>query len=136
VPIKTLTSDLTTSPSSAASGQEEITLGGSDVVADFVVLDGTLYMSLYMSLEPGVWSNFGAAPDLYDPTVILNPGTGVANLLANFSDPKVVGPETINSVQTIKITGQVSAEAVNKVRLADRRERRNRSGHRVDPRGR
>ena len=40
---------------------------------------------------------------------------GLANVLANFSDPKADGRETINGVDTVKITGTVSADAVNKI---------------------
>ena len=48
-------------------------------------------------------------------SVILNPDAGLANILSNFTNPKADGRETINGVQTIKITGQVSADAVNKI---------------------
>jgi lipoprotein LprG len=36
-------------------------------------------------------------------------------VLANFSDPTSEGTETINGVETVKVTGQVSADAVNKI---------------------
>ena len=112
-PIKTLSGDLINSPAVAEKGHTRLTLArlGNDAEADFVVLDGTLYMSL----KPGVWNNFGAASDIFDPTVILKPDTGLANILSNFSDPTVVGLETINGVRTVKITGQVSADAANKI---------------------
>jgi lipoprotein LprG len=48
-------------------------------------------------------------------SVILNPDTGLANILSNFTDPKADGREEINGVQTVRITGQVSADAVNKI---------------------
>ncbi len=48
-------------------------------------------------------------------SVILNPDAGLANILSNFTNPKADSRETINGVQTIKITGQVSADAVNKI---------------------
>jgi lipoprotein LprG len=110
MPLKLLTGDLTTSPTPAGSGNVKLTLAGSDIDANYVVLDGTFYAEL----SPGKWSNFGAASDIYDPTAILNPNIGLPNLLSNFSDPKVVGLETINGVQAVRITGQVSADAVNK----------------------
>ena len=44
---------------------------------------------------------------------ILNPDVGLSNVLANFSDPKAEGRETINGVETVKITGSVTADAVN-----------------------
>jgi lipoprotein LprG len=36
-------------------------------------------------------------------------------VLANFADPKTDGRETVNGVDTVKITGTVSADAVNKI---------------------
>ena len=48
-------------------------------------------------------------------SAILNPDTGLANVLANFSDPKADGRETINGVDTVRVTGTVSADAVNKI---------------------
>jgi lipoprotein LprG len=109
--LKTLTGDLTNSPAVAAKGHTKITLGGDDAEADFVVLDGTLYGSL----DPGTWTDFGSASNIYDVSTILNPDAGLANILSNFTNPKAEGRETINGVQTVKITGQVSADAVNKI---------------------
>jgi lipoprotein LprG len=109
--IKSLSGDITNAPTVAAKGNTRITLAGGDVAADFVVLDGTLYAAL----DPNQWSDFGPAKNIYDPSTILNPDTGLANILANFKDPKADGRDTINGIETVKITGQVSAEAVNKI---------------------
>jgi lipoprotein LprG len=111
LPIKTLTGDLANSPAVAAKGHTRFVLGDDEVEADFVVMDGTLYASL----DPGVWSSFGPAADVYDVSVILNPDTGLANILSNFTDPKADGREDINGVKTVRITGQVNADAVNKI---------------------
>jgi lipoprotein LprG len=111
LPIKTLTGDLTTAPATAATGNVQLTLGGSDVDANFVVLDG----ELYATLTPNKWSDFGKAADIYDVSAILNPDTGVANLLANFNDAKAEGRDTINGQSTIRISGNVPADAVTKL---------------------
>ncbi len=111
LPIKTLTGDLTNSPATAASGNVQLTLGGSDVDANFVVVDG----ELYATLTPNKWSDFGKAADIYDVSAILNPDTGVANLLANFTDAKAEGRDTINGENTIRISGNVPPDAVNKI---------------------
>lgn len=111
LPIKTLTGDLTNSPATAASGNVQLTLGGSDVDANFVVVDG----ELYATLTPNKWSDFGKAADIYDVSAILNPDTGVANLLSNFTDAKAEGRDTINGENTIRISGNVPADAVNKI---------------------
>lgn len=111
MPIKNLTGDLTTTPATAASGNTTITLGGSDINADFIVVDGTLYATL----TPNKWSDFGKASDIYDVSVILNPDTGLANALSNFSDAKAEGRDTIDGQTTIRISGNVTADAVNKI---------------------
>jgi len=63
----------------------------------------------------GAANNAGLARARHDITILLNPDTGVGNVLANFSDPKVAGRETINGVDTVRVTGNVSADAVNKI---------------------
>ncbi|MDM4143240.1 MULTISPECIES: LppX_LprAFG lipoprotein [Mycobacterium] len=111
LPIKTLTGDLTTAPATAAQGNATITLGGSDIDANFVVLDGTLYATL----TPNKWSDFGKAADVYDVSVLLNPDSGLGNALANFSNAKAEGRDNVNGQNTIRISGNVSADAVNKI---------------------
>jgi lipoprotein LprG len=111
LPIKTLTGDLTNVPAVAAVGNTKLTFQGSDVDANFVVIDGTLYVAL----SGDSYINMGPAADVYDIAAILNPDTGLANVLANFSEPKSESTETINGVETVKVTGQVSADAVNKI---------------------
>jgi lipoprotein LprG len=111
MPIKVLTGDLTTAPATAASGNTTLTLGGSDIQADFAIVDN----ELYATLTPNKWSDFGKASDIYDVSVILNPDAGLANSLANFSNAKAEGRDTINGQSTIKISGNITADAVNKI---------------------
>src|ERR1700737_3695981 len=102
LPLQSLTGDLTNTPAVAAKGHTRLMQGGDAAEAEFVVLDGTLYGSL----DPNSWNNFGAASNIYDVSVILNPDAGLANILSNFTNPKADGRETINGVQTIKTTGR------------------------------
>ncbi len=111
LPIKKLSGDLTNVPSVAISGNSTITMGGSDIDIQLVVLEGTLYAAL----TPNNWLDMGPAADIYDPSVILNPDNGLANMLASFSDPKSAASETINGVDTVRVDGKVTAEAVNKL---------------------
>ena len=46
LPIKVLNGDLTTTPGTAASGNVQLTLAGSDIDANFVVYDSVLYATL------------------------------------------------------------------------------------------
>ena len=43
------------------------------------------------------------------------PTAGLANVLTNFSGPKADGRENLNGVDTVRVTGTVSADAVNKI---------------------
>jgi len=111
LPVKKLSGDLTNVPAVAISGSSTISMGGSDVDVQLVVVDGTLYAAL----TPNSWLDMGPAAEVYDPSVILNPDDGLANMLTAISDPKSEGFETIGGVPTVKITGQVRADAVNKL---------------------
>ncbi|MBU3750601.1 MAG: LppX_LprAFG lipoprotein [Mycobacterium sp.] len=111
LPVKTLSADLTNVPSTAVQGNAKITMGGSDLDAELVVVDGTLYAAL----TPDNWLDMGPAADVYDPSVILNPDTGLANMLTGLSETKATSFETVGGVPTVRITGQASADAVNKL---------------------
>ncbi len=64
LPVKKLTGDLTNvPPATAVSGNSTISMGGSDVDIQLVVLDGTLYAAL----TPNNWLDMGPAKDIYDP---------------------------------------------------------------------
>lgn len=111
LPVKTLSGDLTNVPSVAISGNATLTMGGSDLDMKLVVLDGTLYATPMGD----TWVDLGPAADVYDPSLILNPDTGLANMLASIADPKADGVDTIGGVPTVRITGTVAADAVNKL---------------------
>ena len=112
LPIESLEGDLTNTPAVAAQGTANIVFLGQRLEGvDFVVADGTLYAAL----TKGSYQDLGPASDIYDVSAILNPDTGLANVLANFSDPKADGRENLNGVDTVRVTGTVSADAVNKI---------------------
>jgi lipoprotein LprG len=70
---------------------------------------------LYGALTAGSYQDFGPAADIYDASAILNPDTGLGNVLANFSDAKADDRETLNGVEAVRITGTISADGVNKI---------------------
>lgn len=111
LPIKTLSGDLTNVPKVAVQGKSTITMGGSDVDVDLIVLDGTLYAAL----TPNQWLDMGPAADIYDPSAILTPSAGLAGVLGGMTDVKADGFETIGGVQTVRITGKAGADPVNKL---------------------
>ncbi len=111
LPIETLEGDLTNTPAVAAQGKANLIFLGQKLDdIGFVVAEGNLFATL---TSGGAYQDFGPADDIYDVSAILNPQTGLANVVANFSDPKADGRETINGVETVRITGTISAEAVN-----------------------
>ncbi|UXA20224.1 LppX_LprAFG lipoprotein [Mycobacterium sp. SMC-4] len=113
LPVESLEGELTQSPSVAAKGTADIVFMGQRLQGvDFVVSDGDLYAAL---TSGGNLSNFGPASDVYDVAAILDPNVGLANVLANFTDATADGRETIDGVGTVRITGNVSADAVNKI---------------------
>ena len=109
LPLKTLTGDLTNVPATAVQGNAVISMGGSDVDAGLIVIDNVLYASL----SPNSWLDLGPAADIYDPSTILNPDGGLAGMLDSFTDPQSEAAENVNGVDTVKISGNVSAESVN-----------------------
>jgi lipoprotein LprG len=112
LPIETLEGDLTNQPAVAAQGTANIIFLGQRLEGvDFVVADG----NLFGAITKGSFQDFGPAADIYDVSVLLNPDTGLGNILANFSDAKADGRETLNGVETVRVTGNVTPEAVNKI---------------------
>jgi lipoprotein LprG len=111
LPVHTLSGDLTNAPAVAAKGNANISVLGQTLDADFVVAD----THLFAALSPDKWSDFGPAADIYDPSVILDPDRGLANVLANFSDGKSDGRETINGVQAVRVKGTISADGISNI---------------------
>ncbi|MFG1933618.1 LppX_LprAFG lipoprotein [Mycobacterium sp. NPDC048908] len=112
LPIETLEGDLTNKPAVAAQGTANIIFLGQRLEGvDFVVADG----NLFGAITKGSFQDFGPAADIYDVSALLNPDTGLGNILANFSNPKSDGRESIGGVDAVRIKGDISAEAVNKI---------------------
>ena len=133
LPIESLEGDLTNAPAVAAQGKANLLFLGQKLDdVGFVVADGNLFATLTTG---GAYQDFGPAADIYDVSAILNPDTGLANVLANFTDPKADGRETVNGVETVRVTGNVSADAVNKIAPQIGATGPG-SRHRVDRRGR
>lgn len=111
MPVKTLEGDLTKEPSTAAKGNAKVTIMGADVGIKFVEFD----RRLYAALPGGDWRDYGSTSKVYDVAAILNPDAGLANMLADFIDPKVEARENVGNEQTVRVAGKVTADAVNKV---------------------
>lgn len=111
LPITALDGDVTQVPDAAAKGYAKVAYRGAPAYVRFVVFGG----DLYVSQDPRRWVDYGPAEHFYDAAKILSPDTGLADLLTNFVDPEVGGRETIDGVHTVRVTGEVSAEAAKKI---------------------
>ncbi|HWH98231.1 MAG TPA: LppX_LprAFG lipoprotein [Pseudolysinimonas sp.] len=113
LPVESIVGDLTQTPAVAAQGTLDVTYLGQRLIGvEFVVFDG----DLWAAITPGSnLSNFGSASNIYDVAAILDPDLGLANLLAHFSDAKIDGSETVAGVESARITGTVTADAVNEL---------------------
>lgn len=113
LPIEALEGDLTNAPAVAAQGKANILFLGQKLEGvDFVVADGTLYAAITAG---GSFQDFGPAAEIYDVSAILSPDKGLTNVLSSFSDPKSDGRETLNGTDTVRVVGNVSADAVNAI---------------------
>lgn len=111
LPIKTLSGDLTNVPATAVKGKATIIMGGSPLETGLVVADGTLFAAL----SPDNWLDMGPAADIYDPSTILNPDVGLANMLNSIADATSEFGERLDDTDTVKVSGNVSADAMNKL---------------------
>lgn len=111
LPLKSLSGDLTIVPDTAVAGNVQLKVAGSDIDAPFVIYDNVLYAAL----TPNKWSSWGRASDIYDPSIILNPDTGLADMLTDVTDAKSQSRENVNGQSTIRITGKTPADAVNQI---------------------
>lgn len=113
LPVEFINGELTQTPAVAAQGTLNMTYLGQQLKeVEFVVFEGDLWAALTAG---GSLTNFGPASNVYDVATILDPDVGLANVLANFSDPTIDGEETVEGVDTVRITGTVAADAVNNI---------------------
>jgi lipoprotein LprG len=113
LPVEFIDGELTQTPAVAAQGTLDMTYLGQQLKeVEFVVFEGDLWAALTAG---GRLTNFGPASNVYDVATILDPDVGLANVLANFSDPAIDGEETVEGVDTVRIAGTVAADAVNNI---------------------
>jgi len=113
LPIQKIEGDLSQTPEVAATGAADMQFFGQNLKGvEFVVYGGDLWAAYTAG---GSLANLGPASAVYDVAAILSPDVGLANVLANFSDPKADGNETVEGVNALRITGSVAADAVNKI---------------------
>jgi lipoprotein LprG len=92
-----------------ARGAATVDQFGQTVEIRFVVLDDRFHYQLL-----GDWQEapLTAVAQLYDPSAILDPDRGIANLLRTATDPQVRGRESVSGVDTYEVTASFDAAAL------------------------
>ncbi|BDB43911.1 MULTISPECIES: LppX_LprAFG lipoprotein [Mycobacterium] len=107
--VRKFDGDVSNTPQTAATGIATVPLGGDSQEARFVFVDGHLYCDLG---QPGSYTDFGTGASIYNVSVLLDPGKGLANLLTNLKNGSVAGSQQLDGVATTKITGDSSADDI------------------------
>jgi lipoprotein LprG len=108
MPLRRAEGDLT--QHGKAKGSIQLDQTGSLIEYQFVLLDGFVYLKGVS----GGWQKLpaSAAASIYDPAVVLDPDRGMARLLATTSEATTVGTESIDGVDTYKVTVSFDGMAV------------------------
>lgn len=101
--------DIETEPELEGKGTTTLNVGGKSVDAPFVFIDG----KLYANVDGSGFQDYGDGRSIYDISKILDPETGVSNILRNVDGAQKAGDETVNGVATTKITGTVSGKTLS-----------------------
>ena len=93
-----------------ARGSADVAESGRPTKVDFVLLNGSFYVQRqtggYRKVAPT------AATDVFGLTSILNPNHGMARVVTSVSDPTTRDTETMNGVDSYRITGTVAQQHI------------------------
>jgi lipoprotein LprG len=115
IPVQEADGDLTRDggPSGAAKGTIKLTLMGQLIDGEFVLVND----SLYIKGPTGGFQKYPASltSNLYDPSAILNPDKGVANVLATVKDAKAEKKEDVGGVSTYRVRGKSGQDVISAI---------------------
>jgi lipoprotein LprG len=95
----------------SATAETHLSLGGANVTLQLISIDGEMYLR---NVVTGQWER--APVDLqYDPAIVFDEGAGVTSVLEQVENRAVDATETVNGVETVKVTGSVATEAVRRM---------------------
>ncbi|PWW65256.1 LppX_LprAFG lipoprotein [Actinokineospora spheciospongiae] len=113
IPVQNADGDITRLGGGGAQGTVKLTLLGQLIEGKFVLTPDDLYLQGptggYQKLDASLVTN------IYDPSAILDPDRGVANVLGNIQDPKTEKRETVDGVDAFKVNGRVAKDVVSRV---------------------
>ncbi|MDV6012974.1 LppX_LprAFG lipoprotein [Haloechinothrix sp. LS1_15] len=109
--VQAIEGDLTTEggPYGAAQGTATLSVGGQLVESEFVLHSETLHLETPGGGFQEIRADRVAA--IYDPSAVLDPERGVANLLTQVREAETVGTETVDGTATYEVDGTVAHEA-------------------------
>jgi lipoprotein LprG len=108
--VHSLDGDLTKANGGGAKGTGTLELMGQVVDAQFVLVDGSLYIK-------GPTGGFQKIPavlssSIYDPSAILDPQRGIPKVLSSVQGAKTDGKEDVDGTPTYRVTGTVPKDAL------------------------
>jgi lipoprotein LprG len=108
--VHSLDGDLTKAGGGGAKGTGTLELLGQVVDAQFVLVNG----SLYIKGPTGGFQRIPAAlsSSIYDPSAILDPQRGIPKVLSSVQNPKTDGKEDVGGTPAYRVTGTVPKDAL------------------------
>ncbi|MBM7772178.1 lipoprotein LprG [Actinokineospora baliensis] len=115
IPVQNAEGDLTREggPSGAAKGTVKLTLLGQLIEGEFVLVDD----SLYIKGPTGGFQKYPASlsSNIYDPSAILDPDKGIANVLGKIQNPRTESKESLEGTSVYKVSGKATKDVVSAV---------------------
>ncbi|MFE5289871.1 LppX_LprAFG lipoprotein [Nocardia sp. NPDC056611] len=112
--VKSIKADVTNQPQGQgqAIGDAEVKVkqDGDFTKTKFMVVDKTLYTGDGTKYAP-----VGPAEKIYDPGVLLDKDKGLAYAISQVKNAKAEGREKIDGVDTVKVSGTISADVMDPV---------------------
>ena len=108
--VHSVDGDLTKANGGGAKGTGTLELMGQVVDAQFVLVNG----SLYIKGPTGGFQQIPAAlsSSIYDPSAILDSQRGIPKVLSSVQGPKTDGKEDVDGTPTYRVTGTVPKDAL------------------------
>ncbi|MEU0542045.1 LppX_LprAFG lipoprotein [Nocardia sp. NPDC005978] len=115
LPVDYVKADITNQPQGEgqAVGEAKVRVKEGDTTwteTKFLVVDKTLYAG-----DGSKYAPVGPAEKIYDPGVILDKDKGIAHVIAQVQNPKVEARETIDGVNTVRVTGTIDSSVIDPV---------------------
>lgn len=115
LPMESVDGDVTNLPEGSGSAAGVATVR-TEQNADFTtfkfkVVDKTLYTTT----DGTTYVEIGPAETIYDPGILLDKDRGLANVIKNVADPTAEDRETVDGVDTVRISGTIDAAILDPI---------------------